>query len=439
MDGVEFMTDIVVHAESASLPHPSTSVIPVLMYGSSAPAKGAAIGHQVYERLRRLRRPVHAGAFDFLTVALAITSADTFVNRNFAEDGWAREMRVEVAVIDVAAWKAVQQTFERALRFLSGDNWTMRFVSGGPSCPVPMTRGWRTELDGCDSACLFSGGLDSAIGAIDMQAEGRSPVLVSHSYPRDGQRQEKIFSLLSKKAVRFAANAHPASKLDTSNDVQMRTRSLNFLAFGAVLAATLATKKGPSIELFVPENGFIALNPPLTARRIGALSTRTTHPHFLAMIQNVFDRLGIPVHIKNPFSCKTKGEMIIECANQSVLEDLAGSTVSCGKWKRSGQQCGKCVPCLIRRASFYAAGRADPTVYNQAGRDLRAVLAGDKGRDDVLAMVLASRRFPNEKLSRWIPMAGPLSGDPATRAALLDVAGRGMAEVRAYLGSESLL
>jgi len=239
--------------------------------------------------------------------------------------------------------------------------------------------------------------------------------------------------------VRFAANAHPSSTLTTHNDVQMRTRSLNFIAFGAVVAATLATSKGVPVTLFIPENGFIALNPPLTSRRIGALSTRTTHPHFLAMIQEVFIGLGIPVAIENPFACKTKGEMIAGCADQGTLHAIAHDTVSCGKWKRSGEQCGKCVPCLIRRGSFHAAGWTDPTSYQLAGRDLRAVLDRDEGRDDVLAMVLAARRFPIENLSQWVGKAGPLPRDPAYRAKLLEVASRGMTEVRTYLDSLSLL
>ncbi|MGX9148178.1 hypothetical protein [Mesorhizobium sp. 128a] len=39
------------------------------------------------------------------------------------------------------------------------------------------------------------------------------------------------------------------------------------------------------------------------------------------------------------------------------------STVSCGKWKRKSQQCGHCVPCLIRRSAFAKAGITDTTNY----------------------------------------------------------------------------
>ena len=90
-------------------------------------------------------------------------------------------------------------------------------------------------------------------------------------------------------------------------DVTMRTRSLNFLAFAAVGAcAVQAVSQQDQIDLFVPENGFISLNAPLTNRRIGTLSTRTTHPHFMAGIQNLFGAVGIPCRIVNRISSGRK-------------------------------------------------------------------------------------------------------------------------------------
>jgi 7-cyano-7-deazaguanine synthase in queuosine biosynthesis len=438
---MESMTEVIFNHEESNLPNPAAGLIPVLMYGASPPGPGtAAIGNQIRRTLQRLRKPVHATAFDFLTVALAVTAADTFVSRSSAADGWVRDLRLTVPVNDATVWQGVLPTFEKALRFLSGDSWTVNVVANGPTRPVPMKRGaWRIELDGCDSACLFSGGLDSAIGALDLRANGRTPMLVSHSYRFDGQRQESILGQMPAGARRFAASAHPVANLGTGNDVQMRTRSLNFLAYGAMIAATLAGTNAAEIELFVPENGLIALNPPLTPRRIGALSTRTTHPHFLAMMQDVFDGLRIPARIVNPYAQKTKGEMIKNCVEQAVLHAVAGDTVSCGKWKRTGLQCGKCVPCLIRRASFHAAGWSDPTAYAQAGQSLIGVLNGDSGRDDVLAMVLASRRLQGLDIAPWVTKAGPLPPNPVERTALLDVVRRGMGEVGAYLASEHLL
>ena len=119
--------------------------------------------------------------------------------------------------------------------------------------------------------------------------------------------------------------------------------------------AIAQTNGQENVKLFVPENGFISLNAPLTPRRIGSLSTRTTHPYFFELMQSIFDSVGIRTSIVNPYQFKTKGEMLIECKNQGLLRDIVSHTVSCSKWKREKQQCGKCVPCIIRRASLLAA------------------------------------------------------------------------------------
>ena len=100
-------------------------------------------------------------------------------------------------------------------------------------------------------------------------------------------------------------------------------------------------------------NGLIALNAPLTPRRIGSHSTRTTHPHFLGSIQAIVDAVGLPVAIANPLRHETKGEMVTRHAGDPTFVAQAVRTVSCGKWKRDGRQCGRCVPCLIRRASLW--------------------------------------------------------------------------------------
>lgn len=436
------MTDIVFHHDAARLPPGGPGLVPVLMYGRRPIRQGSAsIGGPVRAAVRRLGVPAHRRAFDLLTVAMAVTAADTFVDRRASDDGWARDLRLRVPLSDPAPWLAVVPLLEEILRFLSGDLWSIEFLPDGPALPVPQVRGRLTTLTGHDSVSLFSGGLDSAIGALDIMVGGRRPVLVSHSYRGDAERQGTVGARLPVRVSRFSAVANPVSKLDEPNDVQMRTRSFNFIAYGALVAATMVERgvaPGP-VDLFVPENGFIALNPPLTARRIGALSTRTTHPHFLGAVQRLLEELNIPVRIVNPYALKTKGEMLTGCADQATLGTVAEHTVSCGKWKRIGIQCGRCVPCLIRRASFHAAGMADRTGYDPDGRDLAAVMAREDARDDLLAMILAARKLPSTDIARWVPQAGPLPADRAKRDALLDVARRGMAEVSAYLNHLGLL
>ena len=442
MGDVPRVTDLIFNHEAGLLPTPSESIIPVLMYGASPPAVGTcSIGGPVRAAVRRLGAPVHRTGFDLLTIAMAVTAADTFVDKAAADDGWARDLRLTIPIADPKLWQPALPLLEKALHFLSGDIWSINLLPEGPRQLKPQNRGHITIMAGHDCVSLFSGGMDSGIGALDLLANGRRPLLISHAYRGDSEKQIFVRDHLPVKVSRFAALAHPVSLLGKPTDVQMRTRSFNFLAYGALVGATLAQLRvtGAPVELFVPENGLIALNPPMTPRRIGSLSTRTTHPHFLGLFQQVLDAVGLPVRVTNPYSLKTKGEMLIECVDQANINILAVETVSCGKWKRSHQQCGKCVPCIIRRASFHAAGMPDTTNYHAKGKDLTAVIRDAKGRDDIMAMILAARNLPMENIAKWVSQAGPLPFQREARDQLLGVAGRGMEEVKAYLENQGLI
>lgn len=436
------MTEVIVHPDLASMPARKADRVLVQLYGGGAEHGMAVIGGPVLDAVSRIAAPVDPIAFDFLSLSLAVTAADTFANRRDAADGWARDIHLTTALADPDQWVPAIPILEKALCFLSGDQWTLEFTDGGEKRPAPRPRvANKLVLDGCQSACLYSGGLDSAIGMLNLRAGGQRTVLVSHAYSHDASRQEEILRHVHGGMPRLALHAHPRQQLDHPNDVQMRTRSFNFIAMGALAAATVARlhPAGTRVPLIIPENGLIAINPPLTNRRIGALSTRTTHPHYLTLIQQMLDIVGLPVDLTNPFAHKTKGEMITECLDQALLARVAAHTVSCGKWKRSGQQCGKCVPCLIRRSSFHAAGWEDQTPYKASGQDLGHVLGHGPDPDDLMAMILASRRLQQEDIALWVAKTGPLPTDDQAKGALVDVVGRGMAEVRAFLDSQQLL
>ena len=60
--------------------------------------------------------------------------------------------------------------------------------------------------------------------------------------------------------------------------------------------------------LMAPENGLIALNVPLDPLRLGALSTRTTHPFYIARWNELLSLLEVPGRVENPYWNQTKGE-----------------------------------------------------------------------------------------------------------------------------------
>lgn len=76
---------------------------------------------------------------------------------------------------------------------------------------------------------------------------------------------------------------------------------------------------------------------------------------FIDMLQRVLDTLGINVQFQLPYRFKTKGEMMRECLDQDLLQKWAADSTSCGRFRTYNRQhCGRCVPCLIRRAAFLA-------------------------------------------------------------------------------------
>ena len=193
----------------------SSGIVPVLLYGRRPPGQGTAcVGGPVVSAVRRLGVPAHPSAFDLLTIAMAVTAADTFVDRRQAADGWARELALEIPLAVPTPWQRVMPTLQAALNFLSGDIWSFTFTDRGPRPPAPQVRGHLTRLEGHDCTSLFSGGLDSAIGVLDLLRSGRRPVLISHSYSGDAKRQGLIRGQLPVDVSQFSAMANPVSKLE---------------------------------------------------------------------------------------------------------------------------------------------------------------------------------------------------------------------------------
>jgi hypothetical protein len=112
-------------------------------------------------------------ARDLLGLAAAAYCADRITPR---PTSWIRQIELEFPVADRTAWDAVGGQLTEALSFLSGDDWQLEPipVSGGD---VPVT----VELaETVDAVCLFSGGLDSFAGALDLLADGNRICLVGH-------------------------------------------------------------------------------------------------------------------------------------------------------------------------------------------------------------------------------------------------------------------
>jgi hypothetical protein len=210
------------------------------------------------------------------------------------------------------------------------------------------------------------------------------------------------------------------------------TRGRSFLFFSLGVAA--GTALGRDFVLKVPENGLIALNVPLDRLRLGALSTRTTHPFYMARWNELLRELGVGGKVENPYWDKTKGEMVAQSANPALLKQLTPLSLSCSspakaRWaKKPPGHCGYCLPCLIRRA---ALRDKDTTVYGVP--DLTAAILdtrqaeGQQVRSFQIAIARLSKR--PELAKALIHKPGPLYDDPSRHEGLADVYRRGLEEV----------
>lgn len=378
---------------------PADCDLNVLLYGTSKRDESGRLqgsaGKAAKMDILRAKLLVAPRAWDLLSLALAVVTADLAVHREASPDGWTRQIDLTVGVSDPDFWTGQREAIQAMLRFLSTDIWTIQFVDGGPSPAAPDKPVMPSE----DSVVLLSGGLDSLIGAIDLVAGGARPLAVSHVVRGDGQNQQTFAAKIGGglRHLPLNHNAAPPGVKEASQ----RARSIIFLAFAVAGATTLQRyQAGDTVPLYVCENGFIALNPPLTGMRVGSLSTRTAHPEYLDRFQQLLDAAGLRVAITNPYALATKGEMLVDCADQVLLERFASQSVSCGRYRVYGyQHCGRCVPCQVRRASFLHWGKPDDTNYRY--ENLGHLSENYARFDDVRAVAMAIAQVSSDGLNRW--------------------------------------
>ncbi len=233
--------------------------------------------------LRQLGMVPSANA-DFVRLALTVYTADHSVLRQHGGSNWnERDLTLTVPAVHHEQWNAAAAGFERTLAFLSGDSWTLQFVPLRPPSEDALVP------DTAARTVLVSGGADSASGALVSAAtlmSGQTQRLVSHSSSGSGASapQARVATALEQlypgttlrhHQVHLQRRSRRLSGTRFRQEPSSRSRSLLFLALG--LAVASQSGRG---GLWIAENGFASINPPLGPERVGALSTRTTQPGF---------------------------------------------------------------------------------------------------------------------------------------------------------------
>lgn len=315
-------------------------------------------------------------SLDLLLIASFCYIIDKTVARRDFFDSWTRFLEVEFPVADVAKWNAALDNLTRALNFLTGDIWEISFRKRSETIFEPPPKKRRKplpKLKNIEAVCSFSGGVDSFIGTVDLleSNEFAGIQLIGH-YDAPGAKsaQKALFERVKAEYPNRAEllQVRVSQTPGRTYESTLRSRSFVFMALGIYVARAV----GNNIPVFMPENGFIALNIPLTPSRGGSCSTRTMHPYFLKELEAALERLGINNKIINRLQLKTKGECVTQCGNRQLLTSIIDRTVSCShgtrkqNWVRRGSQvknCGYCVPCIIRRASLHTLKLDKPHLY----------------------------------------------------------------------------
>lgn len=308
---------------------------------------------------------VPAQATDLLRIATGAYLADALTARGTT---FTRELALTVAVNDPARWTStLTDDMCDLLYWLTGDQWTLTVVADdsglaaaglpGATDPAPLS--------------LLSGGLDSFLGALHLLHSDPTVQFVGY------KDEARVIRSAQKVVQRWLAGAHSLAPSYARVAIRQgprrkerssRSRSLLFTCLG-VAAATM---RGAT-TLYIPENGYTSLNVPLHPNRAGALSTRSTHPLTFHRVQRVLTVLDVTVTLINPFADFTKGEVMRQVADLNPPNgwlETSWRTISCSKLdggRMAGGNpnfnCGLCVPCLVRRGTYLAAGQPDQTKY----------------------------------------------------------------------------
>lgn len=259
------------------------------------------VRQSVVEQIAKRGVVPQAAATDLLHLAMTVYSADLGIPRSTGFDSWTRDFVLHLPVTEFDRWSAAIGTATEMLTFLTGDHWVINLRrSDEDSEESKRQTSWEGPQELPQAVSLFSGGLDSFIGAIDRLDMGERLALVAHhGAGTTNKAQEQSHAAI--KAVYpdltefFSFYVQPPPPLPEKTT---RSRSILFLS----LAVSVASSLGDSVPLIVAENGLISINPPLTHSRMGSFSTRTTHPYFLDLYGQLLDALGIGVSIETPLS-----------------------------------------------------------------------------------------------------------------------------------------
>lgn len=338
---------------------------------------------------------------DLLILASTIYASDLAFKRGVREE-ITRSIEITIPVVNFHLFERLNEQLVQILWLLSHDNWTINFTPLNNSDSSERPREWHQTAG---KTLLFSGGLDSLAGAVDLMDElGVEAIqLASHITANQTTRssQNNLIDYLKdcyktepeRVVVRTGGWDNKGFFFPSASEREetQRTRSFMFLT----IAALGARRRGKSELVMIAENGQMAIHLPLTVSRMGAFSTHTAHPEFVHEVGTYFTNLlGFPIKIFNPYLYNTKAETISKLVK--FHDKAVEMSVSCwrGSWVSGFNHCGECVPCLIRRVSTEFGGLKLPEFARDLlNEDIDKLKTDDEGRRNLTELAEFAKIF----------------------------------------------
>lgn len=343
---------------------------------------------------------------DLLHLASAVFACDIAQKRGERENV-TRNIELKIPVVNFQAFNAQADDLAYLLYVLSHDNWTLTFVpyQGQPEAHQVWSQDKGKTL-------LFSGGLDSLAGAVDLiDAHGVDALqLASHQTGNTTNRHAQI------ELVNYLTHAYgkevphltvrtggrPFEGLifpnDDDREGSQRTRSFMFLTIGALAAR----RTGKNQLVMLAENGQMAIHLPLSAARIGAFSTHTAHPEFIALATDFFCAiLNYPIEVENFYLYKTKAEVVAKLVTHH--QEAVRLSTSCWKNARLPKHCGQCIPCYVRRVALEFNGlHLDEYEEDVFSKDVGQLPQTDEGKRNLMDFLEFACAFRNQSEAELI-------------------------------------
>lgn len=297
--------------------------------------------------------PIPDIVLDLLETALATYAADRSVERQITipdDDHRARvntrNLHLTIPVLSerlstASAEQLLAETVSRTSRDL---------VEYSTYQPTSLTSVSKSESAGkTDAVSLFSGGLDSTGGVFYNRKQGIDASYVSLNY---GSGVKPVVSRVSERAD-IDPEVVGIEYVGRSRELTQFSRGFLHLVFGVAAAVGRGV---PTVQSF--ENGLVAR---FDILQDAWMTTRTVSPEFIAAFSALLNEVGLTdVHVQNPFADWTKTDVV----DQIPGAETALATVSCPhSHKFNGYEhdnCGLCVPCILRTVALYASRHSMP-------------------------------------------------------------------------------